>query len=100
MQHMNSKQKSTRNLLAMNYAKEESRLSKRDISGMSDKIVKHKPKMNNENKVDNETVVEKIVKKVTRKISDKASAYSKYSKGSSFSPKKLSVGRFFDEESF
>ena len=56
--------------------------------------------MKNENKVDNETVVEKIVKKVTRKISDKASAYSRYSKGSSFSPKKLSIGRFFDEESF
>ena len=56
---------------------------------MSSRIVKEKSKMSNTNKVDNQTVVEKIVKKVTRKISDKASAYSRYSKGSSFGPTKF-----------
>ena len=51
-------------------------------------------------KVDNESVVGKIVKKASRKISDKASVYSRHSNGSSFSPGKLSNGRFFSEESF
>ena len=87
MQRMSSRQQSCTNLLAANNSKEKSsRLSKIDVPGKNSLFVQHKSKMSNLTKVESESVVAKIVKKATRRISDKASAYSKHSKGSNLSP--------------
>ena len=97
---MNSRQQSCSNLLATDNSKEKSsRLTEIDFPGKNSMFVQHRSKMSNltkvesesviekrVDKVESETVVAKIVRKASRKISDKASAYSKYSKGSNPSP--------------
>ena len=87
MQRMNLRQQSCTNLLATNDSKEKSsRLSGIDVPGNNSLFVQHKTKISNLTKVESESVVAKIVKKATQRISDKASAYSKHSKGSNLSP--------------
>ena len=61
---------------------------------MSGRFAKHKSKLTNRSKMASDMALAKIVTKAAGRMPTRASAYSKFSKGTSFGTSKLATSRY------